>query len=104
MDIYTEDAIYYIDRHLDDMGAILLDLGDDLANLAPDLPGANSAYAILTHCLGVIEYWAGQVVAGRRIQRDRPAEFRATGRVEVLLVQLPIAKQKLRADLEGIDS
>jgi len=31
---------------------IVTRLGDDLANRHLDLPGANSPYAILTHCLG----------------------------------------------------
>lgn len=46
-----------------------------------DLPGTNAPYGIVTHCLGVLDYWVGQCVAGRTIQRDREAEFRAQGPV-----------------------
>lgn len=40
------------------MADILTVLGDDLANRQPDLPGANSCYAIVNHCIGVVDYWA----------------------------------------------
>jgi hypothetical protein len=79
--ISVEDYLRSVDDALDDMVGTLTELGDDLANRRPDLPGANSPFAILTHCLGVMEYWAGHVVAGRSISRNRPAEFLATGRV-----------------------
>ena len=74
--ISADDYLYFVDDALDGMVDIVVDLGDELANRRLDLPGANSPYAVLTHCLGVIEYWAGHLVAGRVIERDRPAEFR----------------------------
>jgi hypothetical protein len=70
------------------MTEILTDLGDELANTRPDLPGANSPYAIVFHCVGMIEYWAGSVVAGLKIPRDRDAEFSATGRVDDLILRV----------------
>ena len=73
--ISADDYLYFVDDALDGMVDIVMDLGDELANRRLDLPGANSPYAVLTHCLGVIEYWAGHLVAGRVIERDRPAEF-----------------------------
>ena len=33
--------------------------------------GASSAYANVTHCLGVMGYWGGAVVAGRTIERSQ---------------------------------
>lgn len=83
--ISTQDYLYFVDQALDGMVEIITGLGDDLANRRPDLPGANSPYAILTHCLGVMDYWGGHVVAGRDVQRDRDAEFRAAGTVPDLL-------------------
>lgn len=70
----------------------------------PDLPGANSPFAILTHCLGVMEYWGGEIVAGRSIVRDRPSEFRATGRVADLTDQVEQARQQLRTDVAALDA
>lgn len=73
------------DETLDSMVAILVELGDERANTRPSLPGANSPYAIVFHCIGVIEYWAGSVIAGLSIPRDRDAEFTATGTVADLV-------------------
>ena len=80
---------------LDDMVAILEALGDDRANTRPALPGANSPYAIVFHCVGVIEYWAGSVIAGLRIPRDREAEFLATGAVEELIGRVEAVRARL---------
>ncbi len=86
--ISSEDYLQFVHEALTGMGDVVSELGDELANRCPDLPAANSPFAILTHCLGVMEYWAGHVVAGRTIQRDRDAEFRAVGRVEELLASV----------------
>ncbi len=101
--ISVEDYLSYLDDALDGMVTIVDELGDELANRRPDLPGANSPYAILTHCLGVMEYWAGHVVAGRTVHRDRPAEFRATGSVAELVERVRAARAQLAADLTGLD-
>jgi hypothetical protein len=77
------------------MADILTALGDDLANRRPELPGANSCYAIVNHCIGVVEYWAGSFIAGQRIPRDRAAEFTATGPVDELLERLTELQQRL---------
>ncbi|QII08082.1 DUF664 domain-containing protein [Rhodococcoides fascians A25f] len=80
---------------LSSMTEILRDLGDELANTKPDLPGANSPYAIVFHCVAVIEYWAGSVIAGLKIPRDRAAEFTATGRVDDVITRLDDVRARL---------
>ncbi|WP_437424807.1 DinB family protein [Williamsia muralis] len=80
---------------LSSMTEILKSLGDELANTRPDLPGANSPYAIVFHCVGVIEHWAGSVIAGLRIPRDRAAEFTATGRVDDLITRVDDVRARL---------
>lgn len=97
------EYLHFVDRALDGMAAILAELGDERANRRPELPGANSPYAIVTHCLGVMEYWAGHLVAGRTVRRDRDAEFTAAGPVNKLLDRIPEAKRQLRADLAAAD-
>lgn len=97
------DVLWFVDRALDEMVAIVVDLGDDFANTRPDLPGANSPYAILTHCLGVMGYWGGRMIAGRPIVRDRPAEFTATGRVADLAERAAEARRQLDADLAAFE-
>lgn len=101
--ISREDYLWYVDEALDAMVGIVTELGDELANRAPDLPGANSPYAVLTDCLGVLDYWAGYVVAGRSIERDRAAEFRAVGAVHELADRAACARQQLRADIARLD-
>ena len=96
--ITVEDYLFYVDTALDGMVRIVTDLGDDLASTRPDLPGANSPYAILTHCLGVMEYWGGHVVAGRPNERDRDAEFQATCAVSDLVDRVGRARDRLAAD------
>jgi Protein of unknown function (DUF664) len=101
--ISIEDFLAYLDDALDGMVRIVTDLGDDLANRRPDMPGANSPFAILTHCLGVMEYWGGEIIAGRSVTRDRPAEFRATGFVAELTEQTERARHQLRADVAALE-
>jgi hypothetical protein len=101
--ISVEDYLFFVDEALDGMVGIVTELGDELANRRPDLPGANSPYAVLTHCLGVMEYWAGHVVAGRSIERDREAEFRAAGPVTDLVDRTRRARRRLQADLAELE-
>jgi hypothetical protein len=102
--ISVDDYLFYVDDALEGMAAIVGELGDDLANRRPDIPRANSPYALLTHCLGVMEYWAGHVVAGRRIERDRDAEFRASGSVDELVARTREACRRLESDVAVLDA
>jgi len=97
------DVLNFIDQAIEGMIRTLESLGDELACRRPDLPGANSAYAIGTHCCGVMEYWGGQVLAGRQVERDRDAEFVATGEVVDLAVRLREQGAQLSRDLRGFD-
>lgn len=49
-------------------------------NWRPPIDGANSAYVIAAHTLGNARAWVLGIACGRLIGRDRPAEFRASGR------------------------
>ena len=98
------DYLWFADRALTEMAGIVRTLGDDVANRAPALPGANSPYAILTHCLGVMEYWGGATVAERPVVRDRAAEFTASGAVGPLLQRSDEALRRLRDDLASLDA
>jgi hypothetical protein len=102
--ISTDDYLWYVDAALDSMVEIVTSLGDELANRAPDLPGANSPYAILTHCLGVMAYWGGDVVAGRDIERDRQAEFVATGSVADLVKRTQEARRQFASDVARVEA
>ena len=101
--ISTDDFLWFVDQTLDEMVSIVSELGDDLASTRPDLPGANSPHAILTHCLGVMEFWGGYMLADRPIERDRDAEFRAEGRVDDLVERTAAARRRLGADIAAGD-
>lgn len=98
------DYLWFADLAVRTMARIVADLGDELANRRPPFPGANSPYVILTHCLGVIEYWAGATVAERPIERDRAAEFTARGPVAPLLVRAEKARRRLAEDVAGLEA
>jgi hypothetical protein len=103
MGIAPKAVASYVDRAIEAMADIVGDLGDDLANARPGLPGANSPYAILRHCLGVMEFWGGHVVAGRPVDRDRDAEFRASGPAAGLIAAAQEAQRRFRADIVTAD-
>jgi hypothetical protein len=96
--IDVDDYLYFVDEALEGMVAMVTELGDDLANRRLDVPGSNSPYA-----LGVMEYWGGAMVAGRTIERDRDAEFRAGGPVADLVRRTRLARRQLDADLAGLE-
>ena len=104
MEIRNEDFIMFMERAIDGMMAIAEELGDERVNQRPGLPGANSPYAILIHCVGVVNYWVGTLIASRSIQRDREAEFRAQGPVSELRDAVAGLKDRLRADLLHVGS
>ena len=97
------DFLAFVDHQLDAMVEMVETLGDELANTALDVPGSNSPYVILEHCLGVMEYWAGHVALGRPSARDRDAEFRAHGTVSDLVHRTSKARARLRQDTTRIN-
>ena len=99
----ADGAVYFITRAMAGMRKTITDLGDDLICVRPDLPGANTPYGLVTHCLGVLDYWAGYVIAGRPVRRDRAAEFLARGTVAELVDQIDAAQVQLEADLEAFE-
>jgi hypothetical protein len=54
-------------------------LGETQLNWRPDMPDANSIYVIAMHMLGNVQGWVLGIACGEEIDRDRDAEFRATG-------------------------
>jgi hypothetical protein len=101
--ISVDDVLWFVDEALDGMVAIVTELGDDLANARLDVAGSNSPYAVLHHCLGVVEEWSGHLIAGRPLVRDRDAEFRARGPVDELVARARAARRQLAVDLAAFD-
>ncbi|QKE84149.1 DUF664 domain-containing protein [Arthrobacter sp. NEB 688] len=87
---------------LDQYEALCRDLGDDLVSARPEeLPGSNSAFALVAHVAGVMARWGRTVNRGRPVPRDRDAEFRATGTVEEALALLGRARRELVEDVRA---
>jgi hypothetical protein len=97
------DHFFLIERHLAPMLEIAESLGDDRVNVLPDLPGANSAYQLVFHSCGMLEWWTREAILGEPVGRDRAAEFVATGTVEQLRARVRQVIRQLAADLPRID-
>ncbi len=102
MQISNDDFLMFIDRALDGMLRIVEELGNERANMRPDLPGANSPYAILTHCVGVANYWIGALLAHRHFTRDRDAEFRVQGTVDEIRRVVHNLQRQLQEDISHV--
>ena len=61
-------------------------LSEAQLNWRPPIDGANSAYVICAHTLGNASAWVLGIACGQPVERDRPAEFRASGRDAAELV------------------
>ncbi|MEV4901971.1 DUF664 domain-containing protein [Citricoccus sp. NPDC055426] len=101
--IGREEYQHFCDAALDSMARIVEDLGDERANRHPALDGANSPFALLTHCHGVVTFWVGHVILGRAAHRDRDAEFAARGPVEPLLHAVREVQRQFAADLLEVE-
>ncbi|MCP3975664.1 MAG: DUF664 domain-containing protein [bacterium] len=95
----TREFVPFIQTAFNSMVAIAAELGDGLVNAAPSLDGANSAYAIVTHCIGVTDWWVGLMIAGRPVVRDREAEFVAEGTVAELREAVSTLLRRFESDL-----
>ena len=82
---------------------IVADLGDHLANTAPDLPGANTPFQLVFHSCGMLEWWTREAILGESVGRDRAAEFTATGSVDDLRARVDQVGWYLQEDLAAID-
>lgn len=96
--ITTEQYLEFVDSALDQMADVIGELGDGQVNERLAVAGSNSPYAIVTHCLGVMAYWAREANLGVDVHRDRPSEFTAQGSVTDLLEALAAGRAQLHAD------
>jgi hypothetical protein len=94
---------FLVERHFDRMMAIAADLGDELVNVRPDLPGGNSVYQLVFHCCGMAEWWTRSAILGLPVERDRDAEFVAAGTVAELRSRVDAVISGMRHDLAVID-
>jgi len=80
MDAETESLSRQIRSILERVSACLEGLSEAQLNWRPPIDGGNSVYVIATHTLGNARAFVLGIACGQPIERDRPAEFRASGR------------------------
>jgi uncharacterized damage-inducible protein DinB len=93
----------YIQEKVTQLHEAVAGLSDDDLNRAPDLPGANTPYVIVTHTLGNIRAWVLGIICGQDLRRDRPAEFASRGTYAGLREAASALAREVRAALEVLD-
>lgn len=97
--ITVDEYLDHCDTALDGYADICRALGDDLVNARlDDVPGTNTAYALVAHVVGVMARWGRTVNRGIVVPRDRDAEFLATGTVAQALTLLDAGRARLHED------
>jgi hypothetical protein len=85
------------------MLTIAEELGDERINQRPhNMANTSTPFILLTHCVGLTRYWLGTVIAGRQIQRDRDAEFRAHGTVAEIRQAVRQVLQEIQEDIKHV--
>ncbi len=97
MDAEIEGYSRQIRSLLERVCASLDGLSETQLNGRLPIEGANSAFVIAAHTLGNARAWVLGIACGRPVERDRPGEFRASGRREELVAQ----GQGLSAEIES---
>ena len=93
--ITTDDFVLFCGRTIDGMARAIGRLDDETVNLRPDLESANTPFQLVTHALGACTWWTEHIVCGLDVERDRDAEFTATGTVDELLRCTTESKRRL---------
>jgi len=83
---------------LDRLCRVIQGLDEAQLNWRPPVAGANSAYVIAAHTLGNARAWVLGIACGQPVERDRPAEFRASGRDASALVA---EAQRLSSEIDA---
>jgi uncharacterized damage-inducible protein DinB len=97
-----DDYLYFADRALIGMSDIVIQLGNERANQRA-YRGANTPYALLHHCLEVIEAWVGSFMRGRPLDRNRDAEFTVSGSPDALVLRCEEVRKRLHVDVARAD-
>ncbi len=79
--ISIEDFLLFADRTLDGWERVVGRLDDETINARP-AEGANSVFVLVTHMAGATRFWTEHIILGLDSDRDRDAEFIASGSVD----------------------
>ena len=98
MDAEVESLSRQIRSILERVTACLEGLSEAQLNWKPPIDGGNSLYVIAAHTLGNARAFVLGIACGQPLERDRPAEFRASGRDAADLVT---QGRRLSKDIEA---
>jgi uncharacterized damage-inducible protein DinB len=85
--------------------ACLDGLSEAQLNWRPPVDGGNSVYVVATHTLGNARAFVLGIACGQPLERDRPAEFRASGRdAAELTAQAGRLSDDIEAALAGLSA
>jgi uncharacterized damage-inducible protein DinB len=102
----TSETAAYISQLrslLDRLCETVQGLDEAQLNRRPPIDGANSVYVIATHTLGNARAWVLGIACGQPMERDRPAEFRASGRDALAqLAEAPRLSDEIAAALSAL--
>ena len=99
MQVLEASALDKLDRII----ATVASLDEDTANADLGVPGSNSPYQILRHCLTVVRYWTSTVCRGIEIPYDRAGDWTSSGPVAPLLELASQTRKAFVADLGSLD-
>lgn len=91
-----------LDLLANDVLRSLEDVPEELLNAEVAVPEANSLFAIATHLLASSRVWTLGAVGGQTLERDRDAEFAATGTIEDLRVDYATWLSAMHEVLDGL--
>ncbi|MEM7287541.1 MAG: DUF664 domain-containing protein [Actinomycetota bacterium] len=95
MAITVDEFLLFCHRTLDGYRDVLARLDDTLVNTTPPIPGANTPYRLVVHAMGACDWWTSHIVCGHPSERDRAAEFVASGTVAEAGAALDLAGARL---------
>jgi uncharacterized damage-inducible protein DinB len=101
MDPFVDAARTTLRRQRRDFEAVIAGLPPAALDWRP-AAGANSLAVLLTHAWGAAQAWTARA-AGREIERDRAAEFRARADPEGLRALLAAGAARIEAALDAVD-
>ena len=94
--ITVDDFLRFSERTLEGFRSALERLDESTVNALPALPDPNSPYQLVMHTVSAVDWWTSHIILGNPTDRDRPAEFVATGSLAEAVALIAVCQSKLR--------
>ena len=93
--ITVDDFLRFSERTLEGFRSALERLDESTVNALPALPDPNSPYQLVMHTVSAVDWWTSHIILGNPTDRDRPAEFTATGSLVDAIALIGGCEEKL---------